>query len=118
MSKNGFLQYVLHDAMHGITGVTARPMFGAYGLYKDGTVFGIVDGEELYFKVDAKNLPRYRLRHSRPLTYEGKSRKVIALPYWEVPAEVLEDREALVEWVNASVAISRPAMKIKRGDRF
>ena len=109
---------MLRDAMHGITGVTVRPMFGAYGLYKDGTVFGIVDEEELYFKVDEKNLQEYRSRHSRPLTYEGKNRKVIALPYWEVPAEVLEDREALAEWVDVSVAVSRRAVKIKKRGRF
>ena len=107
MPKNSYLDYVIYDAMQGISGVTARPMFGAHGLYKDGKIFGIVDGETLYFKVDQKNLPEYKARESRPLTYEGKGRKVIALPYWEVPVDVLEHRETLAQWIDASVAANR-----------
>ncbi len=92
--------------MQGIHGVTAKAMFGGYGLYKDGTVFGIIAEGELYFKVDEKNLPEYKDRGSRPFTYEGKKRKIITMSYWEVPPDVLEDREQLSDWVDASVAAS------------
>ena len=105
--KNGFLEYVLRDAMQDLRGITAKAMFGGYGLYKEGVVFGIIADDELYFKVDGKNLPQYKERDSRPFTYEGKNRKMIAMPYWEVPAEILEDREALAGWIDASVAASR-----------
>ncbi len=117
MSKNGFVDYVLHDAMQGIRGLTARAMFGGYGLYKDGVVFGIIADDELYFKVDEKNLPQYKERGSQPFKYEGKNRKVIAMSYWEVPAEILEDRERLGEWVDASVAASRRKAKTKKKNR-
>src|SRR3989338_9672092 len=101
MSKNSFVNYVLHDAMQGIRGVTARAMFGGYGLYKDGVVFGIIADDELYFKVDEKNLPSYKQHGSQPFTYEGKNHKMIAMSYWVVPAEILEDREPLAKWVTA-----------------
>ena len=93
--------------MQGIRGVTAKAMFGGYGLYKDGTVFGIIADGELYLKVDEKNLAQYKDRGSCPFTYEGKKRKVITMPYWEVPPDVLEDRELLLHWVDASLAASR-----------
>ncbi len=114
MSKNGFIEYVLHDAMQGIDGLTAKAMFGGHGLYKDGVVFGIIADDQLYFKVDVKNLPQYKERGSQPFKYEGKNRKLIALSYWEVPAEILEDRELLAEWVEASVAASLRNAKTKK----
>lgn len=103
--------------MHGINGVTARAMFGAYGLYKDGLVFGIVDDEQLYLKVGSTNISQYRSRQSHPLTYEGKNKKEIALPYWEVPIDVLEDRELLAEWIEKAVQISRNPKKAKKRSR-
>ncbi len=111
--KNGFLEYVLSDAMQGIRGVTAKAMFGGFGLYKEGIVFGIIADDELYFKVDEKNLSWYKECHSKPFTYEGKNRKMIVMSYWEVPAEVLEDRELLADWVDKSVAASLRKKKSK-----
>ena len=108
---------MLQDAMQGIHGVTARAMFGGHGLYKDGVVFGIIADDALYFKVDEKNLPQYKERDSRPFTYEGKNRKMIAMSYWEVPAEILEDREGLAEWLDASVAVSQRRVKTKKKNR-
>ena len=113
MSKNEFLEYVLNDAMQGIRGVSAHAMFGAHGLYKDGVIFGIVDEDQLYLKVDKTNQPEYQACQSQPLIYEGKNRKKIALPYWEVPLEVLEDREKLAEWVEKSTLVSHRAKKTK-----
>lgn len=136
MSKTSFVEYVIHDAMQGVRGVTpphvssiakqsvrsadetgggvtAKAMFGGHGLYKDGVVFGIIADDELYFKVDDKNLARYKEHQSRPFTYEGKNKKVITMSYWEVPVEILEDRERLAEWIDASVAASRRAKKTK-----
>ena len=113
MNKSSFVSYVLRDAMQGVSGVTERAMFGGYGLYKDGVVFGIIADDELYFKVDEKNLLQYKERGSQPFTYKGKNRKMIAMSYWEVPAEILEDREALVEWVDSSVAASRRKLRTR-----
>ena len=36
------------------------------------------------------------------------------MSYWEVPAEILEDREGLAEWLDASVAASRCKAKTKK----
>ncbi len=113
-ARSSFLDYVLRDAMHGIPGVTAKAMFGGYGLYQDGVVFGIIADDELYFKVDDGSRAEYEKRGSRPFTYETKDRKKVAMSYWEVPAEVLEDRSLLSEWLHASVAVSRRMNKSKK----
>ncbi|MBI2094614.1 MAG: TfoX/Sxy family protein [Candidatus Omnitrophica bacterium] len=106
-TKSSFLEYVLRDAMQEIPGIMAKAMFGGYGLYKNDVVFGIIADDELYFKVDEANRAEYEKRGSRPFTYVGKNRKRITMSYWEVPAEILEDRALLAEWVGVSVAISQ-----------
>ena len=106
-TKSDFLGYVLRDAMQEIRGVTARAMFGGHGIYKDGVIFAIIVKDELYLKADEKNLSEYKKRGSEPFSYEGKNKKMVAMSYWRLPAEVLEDREMLADWVEASVAASR-----------
>ena len=45
MKSNEFVEWVTGDLLAQMSGVTARAMFGGYGVYKDGVIFGIiVDG--------------------------------------------------------------------------
>jgi DNA transformation protein len=104
---NSFVEYVLHDAMRDIRGVTAKAMFGGWGLYQNGTVFGIIADDQLYFKVDDKNLPDYKARSCKPFTYTAKNRKRVATSCWEVPADILEGSTELQEWVDKAVRASK-----------
>ena len=52
---NSFHEYVMRDFLGDISGITSRAMFGGWGVYKDGTIFGIIFDGELYFKVDKSN---------------------------------------------------------------
>jgi DNA transformation protein and related proteins len=108
---NSFVEYVLHDAMREIPGVTAKSMFGGWGLYQNGTVFGIIADDQLYFKVDEKNLADYKERGSEPFAYESKNKKRVAMSYWEVPADILESGAELAEWVDKAVQASK---RVKR----
>ena len=89
-----------------MSGVTHRAMFGGYGVYKDGVIFAIVADDALYFKVDGTNRKDYEAAGSRPFTYIAAKRKRVALSYWEVPAEVLDDREKIAEWAGKSLRIN------------
>ncbi len=105
--KSGFLTYLLEDVLRDVEGVTARAMFGGYGLYKNGIVFGIIADDELYFKVDDENRADYEAHDSEPFTYEAKKGKRIAMSYWKVPADILEDPNVLPKWIDASVQASK-----------
>ena len=48
-----YLDY-LHDLFSAFAPVTTRAMFGGYGIYRDGTIVGIVVEEAIYLKVDAQ----------------------------------------------------------------
>lgn len=53
--SDSFKDFVL-DQLADLRGVTARSMFGGYGLYQGGTFFGIIHKDRLYFKVSPTTL--------------------------------------------------------------
>ena len=53
--SDGFKDFVL-DQLTDLRGVTARAMFGGYGLYHRSTFFGIIHKGHLYFKVTAATM--------------------------------------------------------------
>jgi DNA transformation protein len=81
-------------------------MFSGYGLYLDGMIFGIIAEGALYFKVDATNKDAYVALGSKPFSYVGGGRKTISLSYYEVPEEIVGDRERIEEWVRESANIN------------
>ena len=110
---SGFHDYVVHDALQDIHGVTSRAMFGGYGIYKNGLIFGIIINEKLYFKVDDSNKNDFASRGMKPFRYTMPSGKPYEMSYWEVPEEILENREEMREWVERAVTASRNTKRPK-----
>ena len=54
MADQAFRERVL-DQLSGLGNITSRPMFGGWGIYWRETIFGIVYGDRLYFKVDEQS---------------------------------------------------------------
>ncbi len=98
-----FPDYVIGQ-LTAFGGVTARPMFGGHGLFKGGVMFGLISDGELYFKVDEVNRPDFEARKSQAFTYETRSRKKVAMSYWFVPEDVIEDADGLQEWATKAYA--------------
>ncbi|WP_316978996.1 TfoX/Sxy family protein [Shumkonia mesophila] len=90
-----FRDYVL-EMLEPLGGVTARRMFGGAGLYRDGTIFALVAGDVLYFKVDDANRADYEAAGTGP--FRPFEDKPFAMPYWEVPADILEDPAEICAW--------------------
>jgi DNA transformation protein len=87
--------------------VTSRAMFGGVGLYHDGFFFGLLDDDVCYFKVDDATRGDYERAGSGPFRPGGGP----PMQYYEVPAEVLEDRDALRDWAVAAVDVARRAKR-------
>ena len=97
-----FLEYVL-DLYREWGGVTARRMFGGAGLYRDGKMFGLIAADVLYLKVDDTNRARFESAGSGP--FKPWDDKPMVMSYYEVPADLMEDAEMLLEWSAQSLAI-------------
>jgi DNA transformation protein len=102
MPHNGeYLEYVL-EQLGGLRGLASRRMFGGAGLYQEEQFFALVFDDTLYFKVNDTNRGDYEARGmNRFRPYKDKPH--LSFTYYEVPAEVLEDREELVAWARRSV---------------
>ncbi len=94
--SEGYIDYLL-DQLDGLGDISVRRMFGGAGLYLDGVFFAIVADDLLYFKVDDSNLPDY---------LSAGMARFHTLRYYEVPAEVIEDREALRQWAEKAVDVA------------
>jgi DNA transformation protein len=85
--------------------IKSRRMFGGYGIYKNGIITGIIVDNELYFKTDEITALDYKSKNSFPFTYDSKG-KIVQLSYWNVPDDVIEDKNLLEEWFNKAWQVS------------
>ncbi len=109
LRTNDYLNYVL-ERLDPIGQITARAMFGGFGLYHRGVIFGLVAYDELYFKVGENNIMEYKALNSSPFIYPGKH-KPVTMSYWRLPEPVLEDDERLKTWVMAACKASQESKK-------
>ena len=112
MPDDSFKEFVL-DQLRALPELRARAMFGGHGLYAGTHFFGILVAGQLYFKVDAASRPAYTERGMRPFSY-SRANKVMTLNYYEVPPEILEDRELAVAWANQSIHLAKATAGRKR----
>ena len=110
MTKDSFVTFVL-DQLHDL-GVSSRRMFGGYGLYHRGVFFGLVAGDQLYFKTDEQTRLDYLENGMSPFQ---PSEKQTLSTYYEVPAEVIEDGEQLTEWARKAVAVQEAVKHSGKG---
>ncbi len=109
-----YVAYIIHDCMQEVSGVSARFMFGGWGLYKDGLMFGLVADDRLYFKVGESNKDDYVSRGCGPFVYSQGNHKPTTMSYYEVPDEVIENKEEIVVWVAKAVEVQKQAKKPKK----
>jgi DNA transformation protein and related proteins len=89
--------------------VTHRKMFGGVGIYCDGIFFAVIDDDRLYFKVDDVTFPSYQAFGMPQWVIEGPNGG--AMPYYEVPEEVLGDKDKLGQWIEEAVEVARRKKK-------
>ena len=115
-----YLAYTL-EQLAGLDRVSTRRMFGAVGLYSGELFFGLIDDDTLFFKTGESNVAEYQAR-KMPRFMPPANRPLGPMGYHQVPAEIIEDGEALVAWARKAVAVAlaaqarkaRPKVKAKR----
>lgn len=111
-------EYVAHivDLLQFIGPVESKSMFGGFGVFLEGLMFGLVAGNELYLKVDTQNLQDYEDLGLQAFSFEKNGRQ-FKMSYYQAPEEAMEDAELLSDWAsNAYCAAMRAAAK-KGGKR-
>lgn len=101
-ARSEFVEYVV-ELMSTWAPVSARKMFGGYGLYREGTMFALVADDQLYFKADRNTVSQFEREGSCPFFYTSQGRTV-RMSYWSAPAESLESPAAMREWCQTAYA--------------
>lgn len=87
----------LHTVFEVFGPIATRRMFGGWGIYHDGLMFGLYFAGRLYLKTDTLNLQQFQLAGSEPFTYTQRG-KPVQLSYWSAPESVFDDRESALRW--------------------
>lgn len=106
MTKDmSFHDHIIKEVMGTLTGITSKPFLDGWALYMYDTQFGLIVGNELFFKVDERNKKEYIHLKSHPFSHTNKQSTVVEMPYWSVPLKVQNDKKLLLNFMRISVAI-------------
>ena len=94
--SNEFVDYLL-ERLEPFGQVTARAMFGGYGIYHNQLMFGLVADDMLYLKVDNINRKEFEERKLQPFVYV-KQGKAMKMSYYQVPEEALDNSDETCRW--------------------
>ncbi|HYX81841.1 MAG TPA: TfoX/Sxy family protein [Gemmatimonadales bacterium] len=95
--------------------VRSRAMFGGFGIYAGDLFFALIADDTLYFKADDSNRPDYEAVGMKPFQPYGPGSE--AMQYYQVPADLLDESEALRPWAEKAIAVAARKPKVKRKRR-
>ena len=95
-SKNEFLQYAL-DIFGPLGKLHTKTLFGGNAILKNNITFAMVFDGSIYLKTNKDTVKKYLDLNSKPLSYK-KNNKKINLRYYEIPVEIIDDEDQLIDW--------------------
>ena len=95
-SKNEFLQYAL-DIFNPLGKLDTKILFGGNAILKNNITFAMVFDGSIYLKTNKDTVKKYLDLNSKPLSYK-KNNKTINLRYYEIPVEIIDDEDQLIDW--------------------
>jgi DNA transformation protein and related proteins len=107
-SSRKFADFIV-EQMAGFGPVTARAMFGGFGLYRDRVMFALIADDTLYFKADDTTRREFEAEGLGPFVYGGKAGKNTTMSYWRAPERCLEDPDEMAIWSRKAHAAARSA---------
>lgn len=95
----GRSEFVAHlgEVFEDFGAVSARPMFGGYGVYHEGLMFGLVADDVLYLKADRESEHHF-LDHGLQQFEYFKNGKPTKMSYFMAPADIYDNRMEARKW--------------------
>ncbi len=113
-ARNGFVDYLV-DQLEPLGDVTAKSMFGGYGIFFRGVMFGLVSDDEFFLKVDDESRPEFEREGLSPFIYRSKG-KEMPMSYFSAPADAVDNPEVMLVWAmkGRDAAMRAAALKKKK----
>lgn len=110
----------LLDLLAPMGEVVAKQMFGGYGIYKDGLMFGLVAWDRFFLKVDAETKEWFESRGCEPFVYARSTGKAASMSYYEPLEEAFSSSIKMKPWATLGwqaaqrSAAAKPAKRRQR----
>lgn len=112
-STSQYIEYIL-ELLEPINAISSGKFFGGQGVTCDSIQFAMIMGNSLFFVVDDGSRGKYLKMGTECFWYTKKTGKVNVKKYHEVPEELLDDQNKLLEWANESIAIAKKLNRKKK----
>ena len=93
----------VQEALAPLGQVTMRRMMGGATLYLDGTVFAILDEDQVWFKADAESDAVWDAEGCERFAVTFKDGRVDTMNYRRAPLDVYDDPEAMQSWARLAL---------------
>ena len=97
MAVNEDFHTYIKDQLEGMGDFESKKMFGGIGFFKESLMFGLIGKNVFHLKVDDFNRAEYEAAGMQ--AYMSSTKKK-GMPYWEVPADVIENKDELTLWAD------------------
>jgi len=100
------------DLLHPFGSCEAKRMFGGFGIFHQGLMFGLIADGSLYLKADEESKALFEAEDCKPFTYYKKD-KAFNLSYYLAPEEFFEEPEDCLRWAQTAfdAALRNPKKK-------
>ncbi|PTL83131.1 TfoX/Sxy family protein [Vitiosangium sp. GDMCC 1.1324] len=109
---DSFVEYTL-ELLEPLGPVQARAMFGGWGLYSSGRMFGLIIQDRLYLKTDDTTRSAFESAGGEPFVYDSGRGKPVTMSYWTPPPDASDDAHLLLPWARRAVDASLRAAQKK-----
>jgi DNA transformation protein and related proteins len=96
--------FIVDQLSRVVRQIRHRSMFGGVGIYAGDHFFALLADDTLYFKVDDSNRPDFERQGMGPFKPYGEAGE--SMGYYEVPADLLDDADALRPWAERAIAVA------------
>ena len=94
----------LRELSDGMDGVSFKRMFGGWGMFQNGRMFGLVARDTAYLKTDALSDPVFDAEELDHFTVEKKSGQHLQTSYRRLPERCLDDVDEFQHWARYGIA--------------
>lgn len=100
----------IRDMFVSLGEVTIKRMFGGKGIYHQGKILALEFSGDILLKADAQSAGEFAEAGASQWIYAGKN-KPVAMPYWSIPDDALDDPDEMSKWVALAWAAALRAKK-------
>jgi DNA transformation protein len=117
MSASAAFSEFIADLFAPLGAVRVKRMFGGAGVYCGATMFGLIDDDVLYLKVDEASKRAFAQEGMKPFAYQGRDGRVMTMSYYALPERLYDEPEEALHWARRALEVARNGAAKKKAPR-